>query len=245
MPRSYSASSIPTCIAPRLAPPERTNAVRGLKAPPLGRLCGRRSAAVLIALAPSLESLCARQLVGETGFPKVASVAHQLRVGLCGALLAVKRRPICVECQRLCGGARGDPAAIRGADCVALRTPLHVSSDHCVDASASAGMRRDHGAYLKGWRNASAALTGETLKAISPSDRAHHAQFLSLDARLEALHYATSGRRLASRRDRGKRLAGLPSTVQPGRSVDASGLKPPRPAERSLRRVRPIAARSS
>ena len=39
---------------------------------------------------------------------------------------------------------------------------------------------------------------------------------------------ATSGRGLPSRRDRGIRLAGLPRTVQPGRSVDASGLKPPR-----------------
>src|SRR3954454_7694956 len=29
----------------------------------------------------------------------------------------------------------------------------------------------DHGAYLNGWRNASAALTGETTNAISPSDR--------------------------------------------------------------------------
>src|SRR3954470_10367936 len=29
----------------------------------------------------------------------------------------------------------------------------------------------DHGAYLNGWRNASAALTGGTTNAISPSDR--------------------------------------------------------------------------
>src|SRR4051794_4855579 len=50
MPRSYSASSIPTCSAPRLAPPERTNAVRGLEAPPVASLCGGCSATVVIAL---------------------------------------------------------------------------------------------------------------------------------------------------------------------------------------------------
>src|SRR3954469_24024343 len=50
MPSSYSASSIPTCNAPRLAPPERTNAVRGPEAPVVGRLRGRSSAAIVIAL---------------------------------------------------------------------------------------------------------------------------------------------------------------------------------------------------
>src|SRR3954467_13223147 len=50
MPSSYSASSIPTCNAPRLAPPERTNAVRGLEAPGFGRIRGRSGAAIVIAL---------------------------------------------------------------------------------------------------------------------------------------------------------------------------------------------------
>src|SRR3954465_700217 len=49
MPRSYSASSIPTWSAPRLAPPERTNAVRRLEAPPVASLCVRCSATVVIA----------------------------------------------------------------------------------------------------------------------------------------------------------------------------------------------------
>src|SRR5919112_6513534 len=40
-----------------------------------------------------------------------------------------------------------------------------------VDALASAGGAPDHGAYLNGWRNASAALTGGTTNAICPSDR--------------------------------------------------------------------------
>jgi hypothetical protein len=44
-------------------------------------------------------------------------------------------------------------------------------ADRCVDARASAGGTPDHGAYLKGWRNASAALKGGTPNAIRPSDR--------------------------------------------------------------------------
>src|SRR3954467_9428326 len=73
--------------------------------------------------------------------------------------------------RRLAERARGAPDAIRGGDCVALGTPLRVSGDSCVDARASAGRAPDHGAYLNGWRNASAALTGGTTNAITPSDR--------------------------------------------------------------------------
>ena len=40
-----------------------------------------------------------------------------------------------------------------------------------VDGRASGGGAPDHGAYLNGWRNASAALTGGTTNSISPSDR--------------------------------------------------------------------------
>src|SRR3954451_11767968 len=73
--------------------------------------------------------------------------------------------------RRLAERARGAPDAIRGADCGALGTPLRVSGDSCVGARASAGGAPDHGAYLNGWRNASAALTGETTNAIRPSVR--------------------------------------------------------------------------
>src|SRR3954451_278625 len=62
---------------------------------------------------------------------------------------------------------RGAPDATPGADGVALATPLRV----CVDARTSAGGAPDHGAYLNGWRNASAALAGETTNTISPSQR--------------------------------------------------------------------------
>jgi hypothetical protein len=73
--------------------------------------------------------------------------------------------------RRLAERARGAPDAIRGADRDALGTTLRVSGDSCVDARASTGGAPDHGAYLNGWRNASAALTGATTNAISPSDR--------------------------------------------------------------------------
>src|SRR5436309_5345377 len=44
MPRSYSARSMPTCSAPRLAPPDRTNAVRGRRVRPKRPLTPRISA---------------------------------------------------------------------------------------------------------------------------------------------------------------------------------------------------------
>src|SRR3954469_6908162 len=171
MPRSYSASSIPTCNAPRPAPPERTNAVRGLEAPPVASLCGRSSAVVVIALPRSRQRLHARQLMRETGVRQVPNAAHPAGVRRCCALLTVERRLICLERQRLAERARGPPDAIRGADCGTLGTPLRVSGDSCVDARASAGGAPDHGAYLNGWRHASAALTGGTTNASSPSHR--------------------------------------------------------------------------
>jgi hypothetical protein len=73
--------------------------------------------------------------------------------------------------RRLAERAGGAPDAIRGADCVARERPLRVMADSYVDARASAGGAPDHGAYLKGWRNASAALMGGTTNAIRPSDR--------------------------------------------------------------------------
>ena len=73
--------------------------------------------------------------------------------------------------RRLAERARGAPDAIHGADRVALGTPLRAGGDSCADARASVGGAGDHGAYRNGWRNASAALTGGTTNAISPSDR--------------------------------------------------------------------------
>src|SRR3954447_26260186 len=73
--------------------------------------------------------------------------------------------------RRLAERACGPADAIRGADCRTLETPLRVSGDSCVDARASGGGAPDHGAYRNGWRYASAALTGGTTNAISPSHR--------------------------------------------------------------------------
>src|SRR5206468_9500739 len=65
------------------------------------------------------------------------------------------------------------PDSVCGADRVALGPPPRVSSDRCDGgASTSVDGAPDHGAYLNGWRNASAALAGGTPNAISPSERA-------------------------------------------------------------------------
>jgi hypothetical protein len=62
----------------------------------------------------------------EIRFRKGANAAHKPGIRFCCALLAVERRAIRRECQRLARRARSDPDAICGPDCVALRAPLRI-----------------------------------------------------------------------------------------------------------------------
>src|SRR5215212_11866369 len=65
---------------------------------------------------------------------------------------------------------RGPPRPKERTPCAASKRPSQPSAVDAQPCSSSRGAP-DHGAYLNGWRNASAALTGGTTNAISPSDR--------------------------------------------------------------------------
>jgi hypothetical protein len=169
MARSWSASSIPTCSAPRLAPPERTKAVRGSNAPPVARHLDRWcSVAVGIAL-PGWGA--ALQLARQSGLGKMPRASHHARVFPRCGFLAIERRPVGLERGPAGGRARGGPCSIRGPDCVALLSPVRVRGDSGIHDRASSETP-DHRAHLNGRRSASTGSTAATPNAVKVSLRA-------------------------------------------------------------------------